>query len=96
MMRLLTRGWTIAFAGCVLASCSSSRETDPDFADPELPGRTANPDGVPYPTDHLGGAPRSGQRPGDRIPNFTFQAYVDGDRGAGLKTISLEIGRAHV
>jgi hypothetical protein len=73
----------------LLASCSASKETEPDFADPDLPGRDVNPEGVPYPTDHLGGNPRSGSRPGDRIPNFTFQAYVDGDHAAGLKTISL-------
>jgi len=89
MMRALTSLLSIGVLGCVVASCSSSKEAEPDFADPQLPGRDANPEGVPYPTDHLGGAERSGTRPGDRIPNFTFQAYVDGDRAAGLKTISL-------
>lgn len=72
-----------------IASCSASREPPPEFADPELAGRDVNPDGVPYPTDNLGGAERAGGRPGQRIPNFTFQAYVDGDRAAGLQTISL-------
>ncbi len=70
--------------------CSSAKETPPDFADPNAPGHDTNPDGVAYPTDHLGGHARAGTtRPGDRIPNLTFQAYVDGDRAAGLKTISL-------
>jgi hypothetical protein len=74
-----------AFVGC-----SSAKATPPDFADPQLPGRDTNPDGLAYPTDHLGGTARSGRtHPGDRIPNFTFQAYVDGDRAAGLKTISM-------
>jgi hypothetical protein len=89
MMRLVPRALAIGLLTSALGSCSSTKETEPDFADPELPGRDANPEGVPYPTDHLGGSPRSGSRPGDRIPNFTFQAYVDGDRAAGLKTISL-------
>jgi hypothetical protein len=76
-------------AGAVV-SCSSAASTPPDFVDPQLPGHDANPDGLAYPTDHLGGIARSGKaHPGDRIPNFTFQAYVDGDRAAGLKTISL-------
>ena len=88
-MRSAPHALTIGLLACLLASCSSSKESEPDFVDPDLPGRDANPEGVPYPTDHLGGAPRSGKRPGDRIPNFTFQAYVDGDRAAGLKTISL-------
>lgn len=89
MMRLATGVLTIGFLACIVPSCSSSKDHEPDFADPQLPGREANPEGVPYPTDHLGGAKRSGKRPGDRIPNFTFQAYIDGDRAAGLKTISL-------
>lgn len=75
--------------GVVVVSCSSSKESEADFADADVPGRTANPEGVAYPTDHLGGAKRVGKRPGDRIPNLTFQAFVDGDRAAGLKTISL-------
>ncbi|MBX3186411.1 MAG: redoxin domain-containing protein [Labilithrix sp.] len=70
----------------VVVACSSS---PPDFVDPDVPGRDENPDGVPYPTDHLGRNERAGRRPGDRIPNFTFQAYIDGDRAGGLKTVSL-------
>ena len=73
-------------AACVV-SCGSSRPDD--FPDPELPGRAANPDGVPYPTDNIGGAERSRSRPGDRIPNFTFQGYVNGDRSKGLTTITM-------
>jgi len=71
-------------------SCGASTSDRPaDFEDPQLPGRTANPDGVPYPTDHLGGAEHSRSRPGDRIPNLTFQAYLRGDRAGGLKVVSL-------
>jgi hypothetical protein len=44
---------------------------------------------VPYPTDSLGGIERASNRPGQRIPNFTFQAYVNGDRAKGLQTVSL-------
>jgi hypothetical protein len=94
--RLLPLGWSSPFLGLALAtamlalaSCSSSKEAPADFADPEGVGRYTNPDGVAYPSDNLGGAERAGTRPGQRIPNFTFQAYVDGDRAAGLKTISL-------
>ncbi|MDB4945975.1 MAG: hypothetical protein JWP97_5509 [Labilithrix sp.] len=75
-----------------VASCSSAAGDD-TFDDPDVPGHDANPEGVPYPTDHLGGSARKGSASsfvrGDRIPNFTFQAYVEGDRAAGLRTISL-------
>lgn len=79
----------LAYLACAVASCSPTTDRGPDFPDPDVTGRDANPEGVPYPADHLGGTPRSPTHPGDRIPNFTFQAYVDGDRAAGLKTISL-------
>jgi hypothetical protein len=72
----------------VLAGCKSD-DHPPDFDDPDRPGHEANPDGVPYPTDSLGGLERATNRPGQRIPNFTFQAYVNGDRTKGLQTISL-------
>jgi len=73
----------------VVASCAASKKSVEELDDPDVAARTANPDGVPYPTDRIGGAERAGGRPGERIPNFTFQAYVDGDRAAGLKTVSL-------
>lgn len=77
----------VASVVLVLASCAN--DGPPDLADPDVPGRDANPDGVPYPTDSVGGLERSPTRPGQRIPNFTFQAYVDGDRSKGLQTVSL-------
>lgn len=72
-----------------MASCAASNDHPPDFPDPDVPGRDTNPDGLAYPTDHIGGTAHHSKVAGDRIPNFTFQAYVDGDRAAGLKTISL-------
>lgn len=86
-LRWIVAGLAIGVSACALASCSSDKE--PDFPDPDVAGRDVNPDGIAYPTDHIGGEKRSALRRGDRIPNFTFQAYVDGDRAAGLKTISL-------
>lgn len=76
--------WLVLIAAAL--SCSSS---DPaELADPDVPAHAANPDGVPYPTDHIGAHPRVGKTPGDRIPNLTFQAYVDGDK-SNLQTVSL-------
>lgn len=77
------------FLTCVLLASCSSNDPPPDFVDPDVEGRDANPDGVPYPTDSLGGIGRASSRAGHRIPNFTFQAYVNGDRSKGLQTVSL-------
>lgn len=87
--RLLARTVASVVIAGVVASCSASKDTPPDFPDPDVPGHDTNPDGLPYPTDHIGGNAHHSKVAGDRIPNFTFEAYVDGDRAAGLKTISL-------
>ena len=71
-----------------VAPACASDAPDPPFADPDLPTVETNPDGDRYPTDHLGGRKRTAQRPGDRIPNFTFRAYRKG-RESGLETVSL-------
>lgn len=76
----------LAFLALALAGCGKS--DPPEASDPDVPAHATNPDGVPYPTDHIGTTPRSGKNPGDRIANLTFQAYVDGDKSA-LKTVSL-------
>lgn len=82
------RRFVLTVLTCVLAACSTD-DPPPDAPDPDVAGRETNPDGVPYPTDSLGGSERAATHPGQRIPNFTFQAYVDGDRSKGLQTISL-------
>jgi hypothetical protein len=82
------RRFALTLLCAVLAACSTD-DPPPDAPDPEVVGRDANPDGVPYPTDSLGGIERASNRPGQRIPNFTFQAYVNGDRSKGLQTISM-------
>src|SRR5438093_960310 len=80
--------WLLLVASVLLGVPSCSSKDPVELADPDVPGHDANPDGVPYPTDHIGARARSGKNPGDRIPNLTFQAYVDGDKSA-LKTVSL-------
>ena len=87
--RFLARAATLVVIAGAMASCAASNDHPPDFPDPDVPGRDTNPDGLAYPTDHIGGTAHHSKVAGDRIPNFTFQAYVDGDRAAGLKTVSL-------
>jgi thiol-disulfide isomerase/thioredoxin len=71
----------------LVAACGSS--APPEFSDPEVAGHTTNPDGVAYPTDHIGGKARVTGRVGDRMENFTFQGYEHGNLAAGLKTFSM-------
>jgi hypothetical protein len=51
--------------------------------DSDVAGRSANPDGVAYPTDSWG------LTPGARLPNFTFQGYRDSARDRGLEAVSM-------
>jgi hypothetical protein len=78
---------TMAVVPPGVAACSSDDPPE-EVPDPDLPLVPTNPDGEPYPTDRIGGRKRSGSRPGDRMPNFTFQAYRNG-RENGLETLSL-------
>jgi hypothetical protein len=82
----------LVIAACALPlvpplGCGGSEAPD-ELTDPDLPLVATNPDGDPYPTDRIGGRKRSGTRPGDRMPNFTFRAYRSG-RGGGLESVSL-------
>lgn len=77
-----------------LIACSSSNSEQDKGVEGEGVGAAAsapdtNPDGVPYPTDNIGVLPRQGTRKGNRIENFKFLGYPDGDMSGGLKPISL-------
>lgn len=48
-----------------------------------------NPAGVPYPTENIGTIERKGDKPGNRIKNFKFLGYPDGNVAGGLQPISL-------
>lgn len=80
-------GLSFAMAITPLGATGCSEQPE-EFADPDLALVEKNPDGEPYPTDHIGGRKRTGTRVGDRMPNFTFKAYRNG-RANGLETISL-------
>jgi hypothetical protein len=78
-----------------LAACGGSDEV---AQDPGLSGNGASnaqsaPDtneaGDPYPTDNIGTNPRRGPQPGNKIANFKFLGYPNGDTTQGLKPVSL-------
>jgi len=48
-----------------------------------------NPDGVAYPSDNIGTNPRSGDRAGNKMTNYKFLGYPDGDMSKGLQPISM-------
>jgi len=83
-----------------LVACSSSSSTpdtpgqDPGLANTDQnvnPGDApaTNPAGDPYPTENIGILARRGSAPGNRIDNFKFVGYPNGDVQAGLQPISL-------
>src|SRR5262249_21136130 len=79
----------LAVAGVTAVALGVGCDSEPDeISDPDLPVVETNPDGLPYPTDHIGALKRNGLHPGDRMPNFTFRAYRNG-RAGGLETVSL-------
>jgi len=72
----------------LLAACASTKADPPPFDDVDVAGRSANPDGVAYPTEDWGARPRSASGPGQRIPDFSFQGYPDSKREDGLQVVS--------
>jgi hypothetical protein len=48
-----------------------------------------NPDGVEYPKDNIGTNARAGDRPGNKMVNYKFLGYPDGDVSKGLQPISM-------
>jgi hypothetical protein len=54
----------------LLWACEGSRVSG---SDPDLPGRIANPEGAPYPTENWGAAP------GNIFPNLTFSGVLSAE-----------------
>ncbi len=72
------------------ADAGGSSSTEPSVdAGVEAGAGGTNPEGIPYPTSNIGFTARKGTTPGQRIGNFTFQGYPDGDKSNGLQTVSL-------
>lgn len=79
----------------VLAACAS--ETAKPEQDTGLVGGDGtaieapdtNPAGEPYPTESIGTSARAGSKPGNKISNYKFLGYPDGDTSRGLQPISL-------
>ena len=84
----------LAAAFCVMTACSSEQTTPEQDTglqgeSGEIEAPDANPYGVAYPTANLGTQPRSGSKPGNRINNYKFLGYPDGNPANGLQPMSL-------
>lgn len=78
-----------------VAACSSN-QGDAGGSSSEAAGSDTSPEGVPYPTSHLGprargvgAGGRPNKTPGDVFPNVKFMGYVDGDTSKAMQPISL-------
>jgi hypothetical protein len=94
---------SLSVAVLALAACSSSSTTAGTSSGSPAPdqglagnGDTAaatapdtNPAGVAYPTDNIGTNPRSGDKPGNKMVNYKFLGYPNGDVSQGLQPISM-------
>ncbi len=76
------------FAIGVGTACSSEDSPTP-FNDVDVVGTDRNPEGIPYPSDDWGARPRDGNKPGQRLPNFSFQGYPDSRKDDGLQVVSM-------
>lgn len=95
--RLIVASLVAALAAC----SSSSTPSTPTNSTPQDPGVTgdgvgsaatapdSNPDGVAYPTDNIGTTARAGNHAGNRIANYKFLGYKNGDKTGGLVPVSL-------
>jgi hypothetical protein len=81
-----TLGLALAFAVALTLGCSHD---DCEISDPDVKASPVNPDGLAYPTDDIGGNARTDSKSGQRIPNFAFSGYLNGDQSKGLVTVSL-------
>lgn len=78
-----------------LVACASKSEPEQDRGlEGEGVGAASaapdtNPEGVPYPKDNIGTMERKGTKPGNRIANFKFMGYPNGDKSGGLQPLSL-------
>ncbi len=52
-------------------------------------GKDVNPYGVAYPTADIGSSARAGTTAGNRIANFKFYGYPNGDKAKGIQVVSL-------
>lgn len=76
-------------AGGTTGGTTSGQGTEGVESPGEAPAGQTNSYGVAYPTDDLGYASRKGATPGNRIKNYRFLGYKNGDATKGLEMVQL-------
>ncbi len=90
----------IAVSGCSSAGTTTQEKAPEQDKGLDPTGGAAvdttgkNPDGVPYPSTGIGTTSGTHKatavgKPGDRIANFKFVGYINGDKAGGLKPFSM-------
>lgn len=82
-LRRLVGSW-LSIAALLLA-CNGATPLSAEMPEPAA----TNPDGLAYPTDHIGTEPRRKGRTGDRIANLAFRGRRGGGAEGELTTLSL-------
>ena len=76
-----------------VVACSESTAPEQDTGlegeGQEAVAPDTNPEGVAYPTENIGTSSRSGSRAGNRMANYKFLGYPDGNPANGLQPMSL-------
>ena len=86
MKHLRWIGWGAAFC---LASCTSGGGLFVPMPDADLSGQTANPEGAAYPTENIGGRPRTAGRPGQTFPNLTLEGIASAETVDTVAVLSM-------
>lgn len=79
----------ILSAACSSSGTAPAQESGLDRTLPQVENRETNSYGVQYPTTDIGTAARKGNVAGQRIKNFKFLGYVNGDLASPLTTVAL-------
>jgi len=79
----------LVVAACSSESSKQDQDTGLDGVGATVDAPDTNPDGVAYPTQNIGVNARSGTKPGNRITNYKFYGYPDGNAANGLQPMSL-------
>jgi hypothetical protein len=87
--RIVALPLVIAFVACSSESAKPDQDTGLTGDNGATDAPDTNPDGVAYPTQNLGTTARSGTKAGNRINNYKFYGYPDGNVANGLQPMSL-------
>src|SRR5688572_10318696 len=87
--RILSVPLLVVLAACSSESGKTEQDTGLDSPGAVVNAPDTNPAGVPYPSTNIGTVPRTGTKAGNRMANYKFYGYPDGNPANGLQPMSL-------